>query len=79
VVIRELLRRAALAPEQVDEVILGQVLAAGSGQNPARQATIKAGLPVAVAGDEPSTRSADRAEGGDAGGAVDRQMAMPRW
>ena len=48
VVIRELLRRAALAPEQVDEVILGQVLAAGSGQNPARQATIKAGLPVAV-------------------------------
>jgi len=48
VVIRELLRRAGLAPEQVDEVILGQVLAAGSGQNPARQATIKAGLPVAV-------------------------------
>jgi acetyl-CoA C-acetyltransferase len=48
VVIRELLRRAALAPEQVDEVILGQVLAAGSGQYPARQATIKAGLPVAV-------------------------------
>jgi len=48
VVIKELLRRAGLAPEQVDEVILGQVLAAGSGQNPARQATIKAGLPVAV-------------------------------
>jgi acetyl-CoA C-acetyltransferase len=48
VVIRELLRRAGLAPEQVDEVILGQVLAAGSGQNPARQAAIKAGLPVAV-------------------------------
>jgi acetyl-CoA C-acetyltransferase len=48
VVIKELLRRAGLAPEQVDEVILGQVLAAGSGQNPARQAMIKAGLPVAV-------------------------------
>jgi acetyl-CoA C-acetyltransferase len=48
VVIKELLRRAGLAPEQVDEVILGQVLAAGSGQNPARQATTKAGLPVAV-------------------------------
>ena len=47
-VIKELLRRAGLTPEQVDEVILGQVLAAGSGQNPARQATIKAGLPVAV-------------------------------
>jgi len=48
VVIGELLRRAALAPEQIDEVILGQVLTAGSGQNPARQALIKAGLPVAV-------------------------------
>ncbi|MGV8235051.1 thiolase family protein, partial [Pseudomonas aeruginosa] len=33
---------------QVDEVILGQVLTAGSGQNPARQAAIKAGLPVGV-------------------------------
>jgi len=48
IVIKELLKRARLAPEQVDEVILGQVLAAGSGQNPARQAVIKAGLPVAV-------------------------------
>ena len=34
--------------EQISEVILGQVLAAGSGQNPARQASIKSGLPVAV-------------------------------
>ena len=48
VVIQELLKRAKLAPEQVDEVILGQVLAAGSGQNPARQALIRAGLPVGV-------------------------------
>ncbi|HUN93602.1 MAG TPA: acetyl-CoA C-acetyltransferase [Burkholderiaceae bacterium] len=48
VVIKDALARARLAPEQVDEVILGQVLTAGSGQNPARQATIKAGLPVAV-------------------------------
>ncbi len=48
VVIKELLRRAALTPENIDEVVLGQVLAAGSGQNPARQALIKAGLPVAV-------------------------------
>jgi acetyl-CoA C-acetyltransferase len=48
VVIKELLKRSAVAPEQIDEVILGQVLAAGSGQNPARQALIKAGLPVAV-------------------------------
>ena len=44
-VIRKLLERAGLAPEQVSEVILGQVLAAGVGQNPARQAAIKAGLP----------------------------------
>ena len=48
IVIKEVLRRVNLAPEQVDEVILGQVLTAGSGQNPARQASIKAGLPHAV-------------------------------
>jgi acetyl-CoA C-acetyltransferase len=48
VVIRELLKRAKLPPEQVEEVILGQVLTAGSGQNPARQALIKSGLPVGV-------------------------------
>jgi acetyl-CoA C-acetyltransferase len=46
VVIRELLKRARLDAQQVESVILGQVLTAGSGQNPARQATIKAGLPV---------------------------------
>ena len=44
-VIRKLLERSAIAPEQVSEVIMGQVLAAGSGQNPARQAAIGAGLP----------------------------------
>lgn len=48
VVIKEVLRRAGVAPDQVDEVIFGQVLTAGSGQNPARQAAIKAGLPYAV-------------------------------
>jgi acetyl-CoA C-acetyltransferase len=47
-VIRALLQRSGLAPEQVGEVILGQVLTAGSGQNPARQAVIQAGLPQAV-------------------------------
>lgn len=47
-VVRELLRRSGVAPEQVGEVILGQVLTAGSGQNPARQTVIKAGLPHAV-------------------------------
>ena len=45
VVIKALLKRNKLAPEQIDEVILGQVLTAGTGQNPARQAAIRAGLP----------------------------------
>jgi acetyl-CoA C-acetyltransferase len=44
-VIRKVLERAGVQPEQVSEVILGQVLTAGVGQNPARQAAIKAGLP----------------------------------
>jgi acetyl-CoA C-acetyltransferase len=47
-VIAALLERSGLEPSQVDEVILGQVLAAGVGQNPARQAAIRAGLPVTV-------------------------------
>jgi acetyl-CoA C-acetyltransferase len=47
-VIHDLLRRTGLAGDQVSEVILGQVLTAGVGQNPARQAVIKAGLPHAV-------------------------------
>ncbi|WP_119153973.1 acetyl-CoA C-acetyltransferase [Caldimonas tepidiphila] len=47
-VLREVLRRANLQGEQVSEVILGQVLQAGTGQNPARQAVIKAGLPHGV-------------------------------
>ncbi|HEV3104308.1 MAG TPA: acetyl-CoA C-acetyltransferase [Trinickia sp.] len=49
-VIRAVLERAGLKPEQVSEVIMGQVLTGGSGQNPARQAAIKAGLPAAVPG-----------------------------
>ena len=47
-VIRALLERSGVKPEQVSEVILGQVLTAGSGQNPARQALIKSGIPHAV-------------------------------
>jgi acetyl-CoA C-acetyltransferase len=47
-VIRALLERARLQPDQVSEVILGQVLQAGSGQNPARQSVIKAGLSQAT-------------------------------
>jgi len=48
IVIQDLLRRSGLAGDQVSEVILGQVLQAGCGQNPARQAVIKSGLPNAV-------------------------------
>ena len=47
-VIKEALRRAGVSPEQVDEVIMGNVLQAGLGQNPARQAAIKAGIPQEV-------------------------------
>ncbi|MAF07584.1 MAG: acetyl-CoA C-acyltransferase [Acidiferrobacteraceae bacterium] len=46
VAISAALERAAVAPEDVSEVILGQVLSAGTGQNPARQAAIGAGIPI---------------------------------
>jgi acetyl-CoA C-acetyltransferase len=49
-VIKAVLERAGVKPEHVSEVIMGQVLAAGSGQNPARQSLIKAGLPDMVPG-----------------------------
>lgn len=48
VVIDAVLKRAGVAPDLVNEVIMGQVLTAGVGQNPARQASIKAGLPDSV-------------------------------
>ena len=48
ITIREVLKRAKLDGAQIESVIMGQVLCAGSGQNPARQAVIKAGLPVEV-------------------------------
>jgi acetyl-CoA C-acetyltransferase len=47
-VIRALLERASLGADQIDEVILGQVLQAGAGQNPARQSVIRAGLSQAT-------------------------------
>jgi acetyl-CoA C-acetyltransferase len=49
-VIKGLLAKTGLKPEQISEVILGQVLTAGVGQNPARQAVIRAGLPDMVPG-----------------------------
>lgn len=48
IVIKEALNRVQLDPSTVDEVIMGNVLAAGLGQNPARQASIQAGLPYTV-------------------------------
>ncbi len=47
-VIAEVLKRAKLTGDQISEVIMGQVLQAGAGQNPARQASIKGGLPNTV-------------------------------
>ncbi len=47
-VIRRLLQDTGLPAQQIDEVILGQVLTAGAGQNPARQSVIRAGLPHTV-------------------------------
>ena len=45
-VIKEVLKKSKLTPEKIDEVIMGQVLTAGGGQNPARQAAINAGIPI---------------------------------
>lgn len=47
-IIQELLRKTGVNPDQIDEVILGQVLTAGTGQNPARTAALNAGLPIEV-------------------------------
>jgi acetyl-CoA C-acetyltransferase len=48
-VVREVVRRAGIEPTQIDEIIMGNVVAAGLGQNPARQAGLKGGLPPQVA------------------------------
>src|SRR5947207_5788876 len=48
-VVAEAMRRAKVPPERVDEVIIGNVIQAGVGQNPARQAALKAGLPDTIA------------------------------
>ena len=48
IAVREAVRRSGVRPDQVDEVLLGCILQAGLGMNPARQAAIKAGLPDSV-------------------------------
>ena len=45
IVIKEVLKRSKTTGEEIDEIIMGQVLTAGAGQNPARQAAINAGIP----------------------------------
>jgi len=47
-IIQDLLQKTSVDPAQIDEVILGQVLTAGTGQNPARTAALNAGLPIEV-------------------------------
>ena len=46
IVIKEVLKRSEFKKDEIDEVIMGQVLTAGAGQNPARQASIDAGIPI---------------------------------
>src|SRR5258706_11247379 len=46
IAIKSALERAKVKPEEVDEVIMGQILSAAQGQNPARQAAVNAGIPV---------------------------------
>ena len=69
IVIKEALARAKVDPTQVGEVIMGQVLAAGAGQNPARQALLKARPAQGSAGADHQRRLRLGPEGRDAGGA----------
>ena len=74
-------RATGVKPEQISEVILGQVLTAGSGQNPARQALIKAGLPQFRSRDDDQQGVRLGPEGGDArraGGALRRRRHRHR-
>jgi acetyl-CoA C-acetyltransferase len=48
IAVREAVTRAGIRPDEVDEVVMGNVVSAGLGQNPARQAAIKGGIPVTV-------------------------------
>ena len=48
IVMKEAMNRAGIAPEQIDEVLFGNVLTAAMGQNPARQAAVHAGIPYSV-------------------------------
>ena len=77
-VIANLLERAGSTGDQIGEVILGQVLTAGSGQNPARQSVIKSGLPQSVPGADDQRGLRLGPEGGDARGAGDPRRRLAR-
>ena len=70
-VIKGLLAKTGMARRPISEVIMGQVLTAGGGQNPARQAVIKAGLPHTVPGDDHQQGLRQRPEGDPPGGPGD--------
>jgi acetyl-CoA C-acetyltransferase len=70
-VIAEAVRRAGIAKTAVDEVIMGQVLPCGYGQNPARQAAVQAGMPWEVECLTINKVCGFRAQIGDAGGPGD--------
>jgi acetyl-CoA C-acetyltransferase len=78
IVIKEAARARRRAGDQISEVILGQVLTAVAGQNPARQAVIKAGLPQDACRPDDQQGLRLRPEGGDAGRAGDPLTATPR-
>ena len=46
IVIKEVLKKSNFTKDEIDEIIMGQVLTSGAGQNPARQAAINAGIPI---------------------------------
>ena len=46
VVIKEVLKKSKFSKDEINDIIMGQVLTAGAGQNPARQAAINAGIPI---------------------------------
>ena len=56
IAVKEAMARAKVEGSEVDEVILGQVLSAGEGQNPARQAAMEAGVPLPLPSSEPVPR-----------------------
>ena len=74
-IIKALLARSGVKPEQISEVIMGQVLTAGVGQNPARQALIRAGLPGPHTGHDHQQGVRQRPEGHASRGAGDQAAA----